>query len=689
MKTTSRNAPRMRFRSFAVASLLALAMAASAGADSVVPFGKRTAMRAQFLLAYAAAKLGGNGWRALSAGLEDYPLYPYLEGTALEHDIGTASATDIEHYLERYPDLIPARDLRRDYLHRLAGAKDWTAFHRWYQPGLGQALACDELQSRIAEGSTLDFDRDLSSLWQASSALPAACKPVLQWASDHHLLTRARLWQRVEQLAQDGGSAGAIGATAQWMDKNDATLAKRVALARRSPVTAIRDAAQWKDDPHTRVAVHLALLRQARHDEDAAAKAWRHLAHRFAFDAKQRHEIEAAIALYSATSFAPDALQRLRALPKAAQNAATREWRVRLELAKGDWKQALAALDALDADQQADETWRYWRARALANLGRDAESHTLFAELARQSDYYGYLAADRIGQPYAICPAQLAGSADDDRNLLAVPPLDRAFELHVIGLLPLARREWNQAMGLLDDNQRRLAADLATRSGWYDRAVFTLNSGDNLRLYAQRFPLARQQQVLDNARAAGIDPAWAYAIIRAESAWAEDAHSGADARGLMQLLPHTAREVARKNQLPYRQAADLYDPDVNIPLGTRYLAQMAARYGGAPWLASAAYNAGAGNVARWLDARGALEPDIFIDTIPFNETRAYVRRVLSFSVVYDWRLNGAALPLATRMPKIGEGYTLPDAKAARKKVVCPTAAAAPAPAPASSVPPAA
>ena len=149
-----------------------------------------------------------------------------------------------------------------------------------------------------------------------------------------------------------------------------------------------------------------------------------------------------------------------------------------------------------------------------------------------------------------------------------------------------------------------------------------------------------------------------------------DAQSGADARGLMQLVPGTAAEVARRNGLPWNGGNSLYDPTVNIELGTRYLAQMAGRFNGAPWLASAAYNAGAGRVNQWLDARGTLPPDLFVATIPFKETREYVARVMYYSAIYDWRLHGTAAPISTRMTPIGQPYSRPNAQDPRKDISC-------------------
>ncbi|MGA7298094.1 MAG: transglycosylase SLT domain-containing protein, partial [Rhodanobacteraceae bacterium] len=630
--------------------------------------------RIQFAAAYAAARLGGDSWRLLASGLADYPLYPYLQAASMEHDIGTASSDDVEAYLKRYPDLIPAHDLRRDFLHQLAGRKDWAGFRKMYRPGLGYALACDELHARLAAGQTLDFSADLASIWKKAS-LPSACDPVLDWAHRRGLLTKERLWQRVEHAIEQGAT-DTVTELSRWLPSGDGVVARRLVLAHENPRKALREAGTWHDSLHTRMAVKLALKRLAIADDEAAGKAWQKLHRRFDFSAPQRHAIEASIALFNATDFEADSLSKLNRLPAAAQTDSTRAWRVRVALSTGDWKRALAALDELTPEQQRDTPWRYWRARTLAQLGQRDRARSLFAQLATKANYYGFLAADWLDQPYAICPLQLAGGSASEDDLLKKPGLKRAFELHALDMLPMARREWNWAMRDLDSDQRRLAADLATRRGWYDRAIFSFSSGRDLHLYRQRFPLARKSRLLASAGRNGLDPAWAYAIIRAESAWVTDARSGANAYGLMQLLPSTGAHAARKLDQPWHGASSLFDADTNISLGTYYLGEMAARYRGSPWLASAAYNAGANKVDEWLDARRQLPPDVFIDTMPYHETRAYVRRVLAFSVLYDWRLHQRTLPMAARMPRVGQSYAAPDADAQRKPVVCPAPNAA-------------
>jgi len=633
------------------------------------------AQRSAFKQAYAAAQQGGDGWRTTAKGLQDYPLYPYLEAAALTHDIRQVDRSQVEDYLNRNQGLIPASDLRRDFLTELARRQDWDNFLALYQPGLGDALTCNALQAQEAKGTKLDFDRDLAALW-AKPKLPSACDPVLSDAHDQGLLTTQRLWARIDRAA-DAAQPGTITALASWLPADDAQSAQRIALALRDPAAGVNAAAQWPDTPRNRQAASLALEKLAKRQSITADVGWQRLQSQFTFSPEQRDRVVYALALFHATDYDNGALARLIALPANTQTDTSREWRVRAALAQQDWKAVLAAVDAMPPAQQQDGEWRWFRARALTELGRDTEAKRTLASLAQETTFFGFLAADRVDSPYAICPSTINSNAQREQALQANRGLQRAFELYAVDLPKQARREWTQALDGADPETLKLAVDMAYRRGWYDRAVFTLNTGDLLRYYEQRFPLASQDGLVPQAKEAGIDPSWAYAILRAESAWVTDAHSGADARGLMQLLPSTAALVAKKNGISWGGGDTLYDPITNIILGTRYLAQMAERFSGSIWLASAAYNAGPGKVNQWLDARGSLAPDLFLATIPYKETREYVARVMFFAVMYDWRQFGKSVTLSDRMTPIGQAYRLPDSRSQRKLVSCPVVAAPP------------
>ena len=624
----------------------------------------------------AAKREPGDAWKRHAIDLDGYPLLPYLEKAVLERGKAPPSDAQIEAFLARWPDTLVARNLREAALRRHATAGDWRAFRALWQDSSARDLRCAWQRARIDAGEKPDFARDIEPLWMQPRATPPICEPLFTWARQNGALDDSRIWQRIEAAAAAANPETAA-AIATHLTGADRAAAERIAASVRDPAAMLAKAATWSDTARNRDAISYGMMRFARRDSSAAETRWAELGAKFKWDAAQKNRILNAIAVYRASSYAPDALARLKALPVDAADDSSREWHVRVALAAGDWDETLAALDAMSDVQKADARWRYLRARILSKLDRKDEATPIFAAVAREANFHGFLAADWIAEPYAICPNVYAADHNAEKAVLAQPDLARAFEFHELGQLDDARREWDFAMAKLDPVERRLAADVAYRKHWYDRAVFLLSAApETQRYYEQRFPLGQKTRVMREARGAGIDPAWAYAIIRAESAWMSDARSHADAYGLMQLLPGVARQVAQRANLPYANASDLFEPGLNIQLGTRFLAQMANQYAGSPWLASAAYNAGGAPVKRWIDARGSLEPDFFIETIPYKETREYVARVLAFSVIYDWRMHDTVVPLATRLPKIGAPYVAPKDDAQRKAVVCSPAATA-------------
>jgi soluble lytic murein transglycosylase len=655
--------PRFRRRLWSC-FLLCLAVALPAAAAD------RAAERQAFRRALDAIERERD-WKAEAAQLVDYPLLPVLQARELARQLDKLKPDVLQAFLAQWPDALPAVELRKAWLLDRAAKKQWVDFLAVYVESPDRELRCHALEAKLAGGGTINWQEDLEALWNEDRPLPGSCEPVLDWAAQNKLLDTNKIWQRIER-GVIAGKVAMVDALAPRLPTAERPAANRLAAALRDPPAALKQAKSWPDDARHRRAAVIALTRQARRDSSGAEANFVALAKHFRWSAAERGDVAAAFALYRATEFDADALKRLADVPTSSQTDATREWRVRVALAASDWTSALQALDALGEQQKKDEEWRYLRARVLRKLDRAGEADPLLATLAGEANFYGFLAADWTDRPYAICATNLASDRAAEQRLLDDYGLARAFEWRALGEGREARREWDYILGRLAPEQRRLAADLAYREGWYDRAVFALNKGEELRFYEQRFPLAREPQIRRASHDTGLDPAWTYAIIRAESAWVEDARSSADAYGLMQLLPATAARVAKGAGIAYSRAEDLYHGDTNIALGTRYLSQMAGRYNGAPWLASAAYNAGPGAVERWLGQRGQLEPDFFIASIPYKETREYVARVLAFSVIYDWRMNGKALAVAARLPRYGQNYAAPDRDTPRKAVVCPT-----------------
>jgi soluble lytic murein transglycosylase len=661
---------RNRVRHFLRASMLgALIFTVHVSAASTPD---RRDQRQHYRSAMNAIERGpGDAWKRDAIDLDSYPLLPYLELAALKRNNPTLSNADVAAFIKRWPDTLVARDLRESTLRQLVTKGDWLAFRTLWQDSQARDLRCAYQRSRIAAGEKPDYAKDIEALWMQPRATPASCDALFAWARGNGGLTDTQVWRRIEAAAA-AGNPETVVAIATQLSGTDKAAAERIASAVRDPASVLAKAATWTDTPRARDAISYGMLRLARRDSGAAETRWADLGSKFKWDAAQKNRVLNAIAIYRSTSYSPDALARLKALPVEAADDTSREWHVRVALAALDWNETLAALDAMSNEQKADSRWRYLRARMLTKLDRKPEASPIFAAIAREANFHGFLAADWIDAPYAICPNNFVTDKASEEAITRQPDLARAFEFHALGQLDSARREWDFAMSKLEPSQRRLAADFAYRNDWHDRAVFLFSaSPETQRYYEQRFPLAQKSRVTREARDAGIDPAWSYAIIRAESAWMSDARSHADAYGLMQLLPGVAKQVAKSANLAYSKPQDLFEPGLNIQLGTRFLAQMANQYSGSPWLASAAYNAGGAPVGRWLAARGTFEPDFFIETIPYKETREYVSRVLAFSVIYDWRMNQKVVPLATRLPKIGQAYQAPADNALRKVVACP------------------
>ena len=523
--------------------------------------------REQFPLVWEAAKRDPTDtWIKLAAGLETYPLYPYLGLAAMQRNMERVTREEADAFLKAWPDSLPATILREAFLLELARREDWKNYLALYDDSThNRELRCAALQARLALGEKLDFSKDFEPLWLSATALPAACDAATQWAQGQGKLSPALVWQRIELASAKAANAGVIAALAPLLDGAERSAAEHTALALRDPPSALKQAVAWPDAPRSREAIALALERRARHDADDAEARWGKLSTQFHFDTNQRGRVLRAIALYQASSYSPDALARLTALPADFTNDATREWRVRSALAAGDFKATLAALEIMSEPQKSDARWRYLRARMLAKLGHKGEADALFHALAVEANFYGFLAADQIDAAYTICAAELPEDKNAEAALRKDRNLARAFEFFAIDRLAEARREWEFALQDLGTEQRRQAIVLAAHAGWIDRPVYAFNQGEDLRLYTLRFPLARRDEIVRDARDGGVDPAWAYAIIRAESAWTSDAKSGANAYGLMQLLPGTAARLAREQNISYGGAADLFDRGHQYP----------------------------------------------------------------------------------------------------------------------------
>jgi soluble lytic murein transglycosylase len=654
-RARARSLQSVASRSLALASLLALAPALCAQPHPQDDQARR---------ALAAAEIG----LPAPAMPPAHPLQPWHDYAALRRELDTLPAARVQAFLARHAGQPVAVLLRRDWLAALAKREDWAAFRAAWSADAGTTtLRCQELEARYRTGAAdAQWVADVQSIWRSSGrSLPDACDAPFAALEARGGLTPALRWARLE-LAAAEGNVGVMRAAARGLPSAERDLAMDYAGFLEAPHART---ASWPKTPRSRLVASHGLALLAKNDPDAAERQLPALATALRFDSAERARVLYQVALWTVASYLPESARRLAAVPDAAYDARLHEWRVREALARSDWAAARAAIAKMGPAQRADSRWTYFDARLADLAGDRAAAQAGYRAAARDPDFHGFLAADRIDQPYALCPLQPRDPPAARAAVAKDAGIERAMALYRIGRGAWAEREWTAALARFDDTQRRLAVEVAQDNGWYDRGVFGLvNVGgerkpDELRLYHLRFPLHHDALIRREAVRNGVDPAWVAAEIRAESVFNPKARSGANARGLMQVLPETGAAVARRLGMPWSGAESLYDPATNIAIGTAYLREMKEKYG-RPYVAIAAYNAGPTPTARWQSQRPAMDPDFWIETISYKETREYVARVLAFSVIYDWRLDGTAVPVTDRMNGT-------PAKA-RKAFTCPT-----------------
>lgn len=647
--------PTMRIFLVSIALLGGIVAASPASGESL------RSQRPQVEAAFASAdrqQLSVNE----AARFQDHPLGAWLYALALEREIGSMGSTRLSEALETMGPQPAATRLRNAWLRHAAAHGRWADFLALYRDTTDVPLQCFSLQAKLATNKAdATWTAAATALWLSADSQPSACDPVFVALAQRGELTPALRWQRIELAARVGNTAIMRGA-ARNLPEAEAAQARGFADFIDAPSAR---AAQWPKDARSRAMAEVGLTRLARRDATAAERMLGTLSGLLPSSARETGTVRAAIALWTVASYGAESSRRLAAVPAAAYDEALHGWAVREPLARGDRASALKAIEAMPAPLRSNPQWQYFEARLREDLGEPVLAQALFAQAARSPTFHGFLAADRAGTPYALCPREPSKDRRYTQDISRNAALVRAIELFRIRRPQLAALEWQAAVAGMDDDRRVLAVQAALKARWYDRAIFGMPANTNaLTYYSLRFPLHHDSILRREAKKNGLEPSLVAALTRAESAFMPEARSPADARGLMQLLPSTAEGVARRNGLAWRGAGSLYQPETNITLGTAYLAQRIGDNAGLAYRAIAAYNAGQGAVQRWMVARPQLPADYWIETIPFRETREYVPRVLAFSVIYDWRLDGKTRSLTDRLE--GRNATSP------RSFACPT-----------------
>ena len=575
--------------------------------------------------------------------LEQYVLWPDLRAAWLRANLQTLPTPEVEAFLDQYGTLRPARQLRYRLALQLARKGDLEGFQRIYEQfyqGLGVTrLDCLSLQAEIeaqryerVNGRALDY-------WLVGTSQVDECDPVFTYLRDNKLLGPVEYRQRFE-LAIEAREFRLARWLAKKIDQPHVDEATTWLRAQSDPEDFLARHNPAANSESYRAQLVYAAERLTYRDPEIALRRWNAIETRYGFAEEQKLRARRHIALWTARDKRPGAYALLAALPAAAQGDEVLRWRARTSLREGQWQRMLIDIAAMEPAERRLEEWRYWEGIARLRSGQASEGRAILETLSEERSYYGFLAADELGRDYAIGSETLAA---DEARLAAVaaqPGIVRASELFLVGLDSSGRAEWEATVRHFDRDQKRQAAILADRWGWHSRAIATVASAGEYDDLSIRYPLPWKSEFESYSSVANIQPTWAYGIARSESLFMRDVRSSAGAVGVMQLMPRTGRMVAQQINLPYAGLDTLTDPDSNIRLGTSYLGQMAERFGGHAVLATAAYNAGPHRVDAWLPQAGAEDARIWIENIPFNETRKYVKRVLAAQAIFHWRMTG-------------------------------------------------
>lgn len=608
------------------------AVAGDAGAD---PYAEG---RRQFLYAFAA--VGSTPTDAVPEDgdeLRAYPLYPYLVAERLQLRVDEpAAAPAIRAFLAEYGGQAVARPLRSRWLMALAFRKRWDDYLYAYDANLDDSVAarCNAYAARIELGRT-DGLADLALAdWNVPKSLPPACDPAVAWLNTRGLLTPERVAKRA-RAALAAGEAGLARILAATLPASAAAPIVQWAQLIEKPrenVEALIAAPDMTVEP---AALLDGWRRYAKSDAEAAADRYPALVAARKLDEQAASPYALAVAVQLALSRKPRGLEFFAMARPADFDERAWEWQARAALWNGDWTRVRNAIAAMPAALRSQPRWQYWSARAAEQLGDAAAAKQGYAAIIATDNWYAVLAAAHLGQPFAPTLQPVGLSDAEIERLAAEPPFVRAHELVLCDMDTPAVAEWRAAYAGLGQPLQVQAIGLAARWGWYLQAISAAARLGIFNDYDLLYPRPYDHEVRRGATLSGLPKDLIYAIIRQESLYRVDARSSAGALGLMQLLPDTARRTAKTWDLPPPSRSSLLEPSVNISLGSAYLRGLYDRSGGQASLAIGSYNAGPGAVRRWLP-ESPMDMDVWVENIPFNETRAYVQKVSWHMIVFGW-----------------------------------------------------
>ncbi len=598
--------------------------------------------------AFAARKLADME-RAVRDVPRDHVLLPYVEYWQLMLNFNRVGDDRIANFLSTHPGSRLTEILRGEWLKALGARAAWPAYLAEYPRLVRPDMThqCFAFRAEFALGNRARL-REAVALWFSGRDLSSACSPLFAELIETGLINTEDVWRRI-RLALDAGNPGVAKAVIAYLPPDQRPAVVLIDRASSEPARLLDSASLELSRRGDREIALYAIEQIARSSSSQAEQALRKLQPRLGID--DQRSAWGRIAAWAARRHEPLAAAWFQQAGTLAVNDAQREWWARAALRANDWKTVLSVIDSMSESSRALPTWRYWRGRALKENGQGTAATAVFLALSRQQDYYGQLAQEELGSVMQV-PATVVRMGNEDVAAIARHPgIARAQALYELGLRNEATSEWMWAIREFSDAQLLAAAELARRLSWYDRAINTAERTRDLHDFELRFIAPYRELAQTAARENQLDEAWMFGLMRQESRFINVARSGVGAAGLMQIMPATAKWIAKRLGIKRFDSREMQDPGRNIQFGAYYLKHVQDSLDGSPVLATAAYNAGPGRAQRWRTSE-PMEAAIYIESIPFSETRDYVKKVMSNAMYYAARFNQPSVLLKERLGAI-------------------------------------
>ena len=574
----------------------------------------------------------------IRARLSHYPLRPYLDYYQLAFRPGAADYDDVTRFIRQHGDTPQSNRLERAYLSYLAQSQQWSQFLRFYPAKPSSTdLLCQHYQARYYTGHKSEALQEAGKLWLSGQSRPDACDPLFDLWQQAGLRTQEKIWQRMS-LAFEAQNPNLIRHLGAQLGSGMKGYGDQMIALYEQPVRAMNPA-NFMATPPSRQLLSLGLARYANEQPDAVLRQLGEMTRRFGLNHTEVTRVERAAARRLLLDRSLAQRSWLDAVLVRLKDGELMELRARLAVWEQDWRGLEGWVKRMPMALQKEDRWRYWLARSLEVQGRQKQARELYLETANLRGFYGFMAAQRTGVPYRIKNQSVGHKVPDWRTASSRWPfLVRVRELLAMNEITAARSEWIHNMDRNPVAQRLEFGHIALNQGWHELAILSSIRAEAWDAIDLRFPLPLKRTFSQMAQERTMNTSLLYAISRQESALYPLAQSPVGARGLMQLMPATARETASKLGVPYRNEQQLFDPAMNIRLGSAYLKRLLDVYDGNRILAAAAYNAGPGRVKRWREQSTNKPMDVWVESIPYRETRNYVQNVLSFDLIYQHKL---------------------------------------------------